>query len=219
MPESEASTLDEFAAECGTTDDPREGIEVTPPDDGHVRREHELDPFWHGEREIFNGYHHGYSLVPPGRLHIILDASGDCVERGWKVDEPLKRGVYLDGRADVGTMPPTPIEIDDIYLQFAAEAAILATQASVKQDDEVVAISGNSLSLSFAVRAHEKRLDERLIDLSDDPVVYPDEKPNELHYGYVTVRRRGTPYEVYTQAEKPRLALDDLRTEVGADGL
>ena len=206
-------SLDEFAEECGVTDDAREGVELNPPDSGHVLRASSVDDYWRGLTEVSGSTHPAYSIVPAGSLVIVLDADEDVVTRGWGSDEPLERGVYLEGRAEVGTKPPAPIEVDDDYLRFAAEAALLAVDDAAADNDEVVAIAKNHLSLSFAVRGMETGDQERLVEKSDDPTTYPRERPDELYYGFTTVRRFGTPYKAYTQVEAPRLDLDDLNEE------
>lgn len=207
---SDHKPLDAFAEECGVTDDAREGIELNPPDDGHVRRASTVDDYWHGLTEIHGSTHPAYSIVPPGSLAIILEPDEDVVTRGWGSDEPLERGVYLRGKPNVGQTPPAPVEVDDAYLRFAAEAALLAVDDAAAEDDDVVAISKNNLSLSFGVRGMERGEQERLVEMSNDPVTYPEERPDELYYGFTTVRRFGTPKKIYTKAEVPRLDLEDL---------
>lgn len=205
--------LDAFATECGTTDDVRADIELNPPEDGHIRRVSRIHDYWWGEAEVFGSTNPGYSIVPPGSLRIVLEPDADAVTRGWGSDDPLERGVYLDGRAEIGKTPPSPVEVDDDYLRFAADAALMAVDAAADPGDEVVAVSKNHLSLSFAVRGMDHGEQEYLVKESDAPVTYPPARPDELYYGFVAVRRFGTPYTIYTHAEVPRLGLEELNEE------
>lgn len=206
-------SLDEFTEEHGTTDELSGGDLLDPPDDGHLRRENGIHDYWRGTAEHFGSTHPGYSIVPPGRVIIVLAPGDDAVERGWGSDAPLERGVYLSGRGDIGSAPPAPVDVDDDHLRFAADAALLAVSDAADEDDEVVAISMDKLSLSFAVRGHPYDYQEYVIETTDEPITYPDERPDELYHGFVRVRRFGTPYKAYTKAEVPRLALEDLNVE------
>jgi len=205
-------TLDEFADEHGTTDDAREDVELNPPNDGHLRREHEIHDYWAGTAEWNGKSHPAYSIVPPGQFAVVFTT--DSVRNGWS-DDPPEPGVYLGGKADVGsTWPPHPVAVDDSYLEFAAGAAIRAVADLADPDDRVVAISVKHLDVTFGVCGQDWAKQEDAFTAGDSPVIYPKEKPEEVHYGFYGVRRFGTPFEIYSKVKAPRLELDDIRVDI-----
>lgn len=207
-------TLDEYVASEGTTDNPREGTVLDAPDDGHVHHEDTVHDYWHGDERIGYQDFPTYTLVPPGSFSIVL-SSDDAVEAPH-VDEPsLRPGVYLKGTATLGMRPPPPTAIDDTYLRFAAEAAVLAV-AEVASDEAVVAIQQLHHSLSFGVRSRDRGVQDHVYNPHETPITYleHDPRPGGLHGGYICVRRFGTPFDVHTRVPEPRLDLDDLRVPV-----
>lgn len=202
--------LSEFAQEHGTADDIRDDVVLDPPEDGHLRRVNTIHDFWHGLERI-GSYYNAQSLVPPGQFSIVVDT--DAAERGWGSEEPLEPGVWLSGKADVGSLkPPTPIEIDDRYLRFAAEACVIAARELV--DDRIVALS-TSLheTLTVKVPSEEPGYQEYLFGEEHNGGI-PPEDGAETQYGFFSVRKMGTPADIYTQAEVPRLTFDDLRVDI-----
>lgn len=203
--------LDNFADEHGTTDDIRDDVVLDPPEDGHLRRVNEIHDYWRGLERLGDGYYNAQSMVPPGEFSIVVDV--DAVERGWGSDEPLEPGVWLSGKADVGTLkPPTPVNIDDRYLRFAAEACVIAARELV--DDRVVALS-TSLheTLTVKVPNEEPGYQEYLLGEGVHGGI-PPEDGAETKHGFFSVRKMGTPAKIYTHAEVPRLTFDDLRVDV-----
>lgn len=212
-------TLDEYAAAEGTTDNPRGGTALDAPEDGHVHHGNTVHDYWHGDEEVANDTFPTYTLVPPGEFHLVLVADDAVQVPHVDGPAPLTPGVYLKGTATVGTLPPTPVAIDDEYLRFAAEAAVLAV-ADVASDEDVVAIHQLHHSLTFAVRDQERRTQDHVFDPHHLPTTYlnHDPGPDGLHGGYISIRRFGTPYDVSTTVPEPRLDLEDLRVTIPWSG-
>lgn len=211
---SDQPTLTDFSQQQGTTDSV-EPEYIGQPEDGHLYTVNEVHNYWHG-LEYIGGEWQLHSLVPPGRLYVILKPDG--VERCWG-DEPIRTGVYLDGKADVGDVkPPTPVAIDDDYLQFAAEAALRAAH-SLCPDEEIVSV-GKGVGASLTVATREATSgQEEIYNGSDSSglAAYPNVQP-ELHCGFYYARKFATPMDIYTKAEVPRLELSDLNWSVETGG-
>ncbi|WP_135306334.1 hypothetical protein [Haloarcula amylovorans] len=209
-------TLIDYAESEGTTDE-YETRYVGRPDDGHLYKVNEIDDYWRGTRKRGrDGYWPIYSLVPAGRLSIILDDSADAVEHGWPTGEPLETGVYLTGRENVSdTHPPHPMAVDDEWLQFGAEACLWAA-AGICPEKEIVAIRKGSwgATLLIAVRDGERKTLYNGTD-SDNPVPYPDEQP-DLFRGFHYIRQDTAPVNIYTEAEAPRFDIADLNSPLSA---
>ncbi|GAA3882715.1 hypothetical protein [Haloarcula argentinensis] len=203
-------TLGDYAESEGTTETVETNY-VGAPDDGHLYEVSEIDDYWRGTRKLDgSGYWPIHSLVPAGRLTIVLDDSDDCVDRGWSGEDPLQTGVYLTGRGDIsGTHPPHPMAIDDEWLQFGAEACVRAA-TRICPDKDIVAIRKGSWGATLLVTVRDgERTDLYNGTNADNPAAYPNEQP-ELFCGFYHIRQDSPPVNVYTECEAPRLDLADL---------
>ncbi|PCR88621.1 hypothetical protein [Natrinema ejinorense] len=208
---SQQANLGEYADEYGTTDNIREGVELNPPEDGHLRRVNRIHDYWHGLESFADGCYNSQSLVPPGKFSIVIDP--ETVERGWPSEHDLESGVWLSAREEIGSVkPPTPIAVDDRYLKFAAEACIMAAREVV--DERVVGLT-TSLheTLSIGVGGEDYDYQEQVFD-GGSIAGMPPEGDAETRCGFFRIRKMGTPFEVYTDAEVPRLSLEELRVDI-----
>lgn len=217
-------TLDEFAEEQGTTDDARETVAIGDADDGHIKSAGEISDYWHGnETDQFSNPPRWKSLVPAGKWNVIIDANDDYVKRGFNSDADLRPGVYLDGKGDlrkreISTAPPYPVDTHDEHLKFAAEAGLLAAAKEVSNRRIVAITSGAGWpSLNIVVAERDRGNQKRLLGSKAGPAGLDNpEQEVESRHGFFSIREFGTPCDIYTQADVPRMELDDLDVDVEA---
>ncbi|APX98622.1 hypothetical protein SAMN05421809_3653 [Natronorubrum daqingense] len=206
--------LETFAAEHGTTDDIRDGIELNPPEDGHLRRVNDIHDYWRGLEARADGYYNSQSMVPPGSFTVVLNPSEPHVEFGWPNESRLKAGVWLSGKDGIASVkPPVPVAIDDDHLRFAAEACLLAAKQIVPKEDVVAIRTSQHETLSVGVTSEAYDYQEELFNGGGFGGMPPREGADTRH-GFFHIRKMGTPFNVYTHAEAPRLGLEELRVDI-----
>ncbi|RLM94310.1 hypothetical protein D3D01_15720 [Haloarcula sp. Atlit-7R] len=186
--------------------------------DRHVSL-NQVPQYWENTRNSWN-------LIPKGAFSIIFDSTS-C-QNGWPKDSELQTGVYLRGKHI--SNPPAPVEVDD---QLLCGAATTAAQAAYKilseydlTDAPVVGLTKEcSTSLSIYLDARKKPRQQTVFHRSApenselEATIPPTKQSPALFHGFEHIRlfnksiknRSNHPgHEIYTEATKPRLSLDDI---------
>jgi len=178
--------------------------------DGHIYAESGVDDYWIGTKHIeYIGWWQIFSLVPAGRVMVVLEDDPDAVQHGWLPEQQVQTGVYLAGRDRLyRNRPPTPVAVDDDHLRFAADACLRAADG-ICGDKTIIALSKAQRS-SLTIFTTEADEEEILFYGGDDPgPTSPEEQP-ELYRGFYRLRERPAPAEIYSECEFPRLNLGDV---------
>lgn len=180
--------------------------------DGHVENPDGLS-YWHDEQD---GIHAPSrrditSWLPYGRVFIVLVDDSDHVEFAYGREDSVSAGIYLSDKEEKEWLsrPASPVALSDNLLQFAAEWSLLVTRDIVSNPGNVVAITKEewgSLNIALVGQSEPQRV--KVGALSGTGTGELDE-----YRGFNLIRTFDTPYELYTQCQTHRLALDDLRKE------
>jgi hypothetical protein len=200
------TSLHAFADRDGTVANPRETSKKDDADDGHC-------PYADPEPDHWTTNWDAPTPHPAGSWAVVLDP--DEVKPKPTGPDTVQRGVYICDKHQQYeglNTPPLPTEASDAKLKEAAEAGLAAAASIAEHPSEIVLVSSGAAwgSLNFADATQSTRDIEELHHSGDWTSIPTEDVEHDLFEGFAKIRRFGTPAELYSRYEEPRLRVSSI---------